>query len=194
MKKMEKKKELKRNAILEAAVDVFRKDGYIGASMDTIAARAGVTKQTVYRYYKAKEALYIAVLVHQKDTSHADFLSELDREDDREALLFFAKGFIRCHLSAEHLATMRLMMTEGPKAPEMARAHFALGPTDVHEALAAFFAERFNISDIDYATKMLTSTLLSMTMGVLLGRFDLPTAEDMDEHAERTVDIFMRLM
>lgn len=194
MKKMEKKKELKRTAILEAAVEIFRADGYIGARMDSIAAKAGVTKQTVYRYYNAKEALYLAVLEYQEDTSHANFLSELDREDDREALLFFAKEFVRCHLSAKYLATMRLMMTEGPKAPEMARAHFALGPTDVHERLAVFFAERFNFPDIEYASKMLTSTLLSMTMGVLLGRFDSPTAEDMDEHAERTVDVFMRLM
>lgn len=194
MKKMEKKKEQKRAAILQAAIETFRSEGYIGASMDAIASKAGVTKQTVYRYYNAKETLYAAMLAKQKERSSGHFIDELKRKDSREALLNFAKGFVKSHMSDEHLATMRLLFSEGPEAPELTQTHFAFGPKKVHERLTAFLNERFSLPDTEYAVKMLLSTLLSLTMNVLMGRNEPPTEEEMDEHAERTVDVFIRLL
>lgn len=194
MTKMSEKKELKRAAILQAAIETFQSDGYIGASMDSIASKAGVTKQTVYRYYDSKEALYAAVLTKKKDSTRGPFTEELNREDSREALLHFAKGFVKSHLTDDHLAIMRLLLSEGPKAPEMTRTHFAIGPQVVQERLAAFLNERFTLSDTEYAIKMLLNTLLSMTMNVILGRSEPPTEEEMNKHAERTVDLFMRLL
>ena len=41
----------KRRAILEAATEVFLQHGYLGASMDAVAARAAVSKQTVYKQF-----------------------------------------------------------------------------------------------------------------------------------------------
>jgi len=192
--KMERKREQKRAAILESAIGTFRADGYIGASMDDIARKAGVTKQTVYRYFESKEALYQAALEAQRDKSHSRFINELDREDTREALLHFARGFVGKHLSNEHLATMRLLMAEGPEAPEVTRAHFALGPRETREHLARFLVERFGMEDPEYAIKVLLSTLLSMTTEVLIGRCASPTQEEMDLHAEKTVGIFMKLL
>src|SRR5215211_3582239 len=49
-------------AILEAALDLLADQGYTRMSMDAIAARAGVTKPTVYLRYKSKAALATAAL------------------------------------------------------------------------------------------------------------------------------------
>ena len=52
----------KREAILEAATRVFFESGYADASMDEIAREAGVSKQTVYSHFGAKEALFGAFI------------------------------------------------------------------------------------------------------------------------------------
>ena len=52
----------KRAAILEAAVAEFRQSGYETTSMDRIAARAGVSKRTVYNHFPSKEALFAQIL------------------------------------------------------------------------------------------------------------------------------------
>ena len=56
----------KRQAILDAATDVFLRDGYLGTNMDEIAALSEVSKQTVYKHFASKEALFIEI-VEQHD-------------------------------------------------------------------------------------------------------------------------------
>ena len=49
----------KRSAILTAARDLFLADGFDRSSVDAVAARAGVSKRTVYDYFGDKEALLL---------------------------------------------------------------------------------------------------------------------------------------
>ena len=53
----------KRRAILEAATTVFLRKGYLGTSMDEIAALAAVSKQTVYKHFADKERLFSEIVV-----------------------------------------------------------------------------------------------------------------------------------
>ncbi|MGZ3329359.1 MAG: TetR/AcrR family transcriptional regulator, partial [Xanthobacteraceae bacterium] len=50
--------DVKRASIVGGAKDVFLRHGFEGASMDEIAAAAGVSKMTVYRYFRSKEQLF----------------------------------------------------------------------------------------------------------------------------------------
>ncbi len=52
----------KRTQILEGAVEIFQEEGFSGASMDRIAARAQVSKRTVYNHFESKEVLFRAIL------------------------------------------------------------------------------------------------------------------------------------
>src|ERR1044072_5705797 len=52
----------KRRAILDAAIQVFTDLGYARASVDAIAAAAGVGKQTVYGHFGDKEQLFLATI------------------------------------------------------------------------------------------------------------------------------------
>lgn len=55
-------KEEKRQAILDAALDCFAAAGYGRTAVDDIAARLGVSKGAVYRYFSGKEELYRQVM------------------------------------------------------------------------------------------------------------------------------------
>jgi TetR/AcrR family transcriptional regulator len=51
-----------RDALLAAATDEFALKGFAGASVDTIARRAGVNKAMIYYHFKSKERLYLEIL------------------------------------------------------------------------------------------------------------------------------------
>jgi TetR/AcrR family transcriptional repressor of mexJK operon len=52
----------KRRAIIEAATTVFLSNGYLGTTMDEIAARARVSRQTVYKHFADKERLFSEIV------------------------------------------------------------------------------------------------------------------------------------
>jgi TetR/AcrR family transcriptional regulator len=60
----DEKKALQRKHILEAAREVFFRDGFVHANLDEVAQRAGVAKGTLYRYFENKGELYVGVLNH----------------------------------------------------------------------------------------------------------------------------------
>ena len=50
------------DAIIEAAIRVFAKRGYRGASLKEVASEAGVSKPTLYNYFESKASLYLDML------------------------------------------------------------------------------------------------------------------------------------
>jgi len=60
-------RERRRELILEAAGELFAERGYAGARLEDIAARAGITKQLLYRHFTDKGALYLALLARHRD-------------------------------------------------------------------------------------------------------------------------------
>jgi AcrR family transcriptional regulator len=62
--KREQKKALQRRKILDAAREVFFRDGFVNANLDEVAALAEVAKGTLYRHFDSKADLYVAVLSH----------------------------------------------------------------------------------------------------------------------------------
>lgn len=53
----------KRNAMLDAGIAELAEQGLAGASMESIATRAEVSKRTLYKYFPSKEAVFEAVLL-----------------------------------------------------------------------------------------------------------------------------------
>ena len=60
----QKKSELTKQRILEAAEAEFSEKGVFGARIDSIAASAGVNKRMIYEYFLSKEGLYKTVLIN----------------------------------------------------------------------------------------------------------------------------------
>ena len=57
-----RRKDARPAEILDAALDLFADRGFAATRMDDVAARAGVTKGTVYLYFKTKEELFKALV------------------------------------------------------------------------------------------------------------------------------------
>src|SRR5262245_14279457 len=52
----------KRKVIMEAATRAFLRQGYLGTSMDEVAAQAAVSKQTVYKHFSDKKRLFADIV------------------------------------------------------------------------------------------------------------------------------------
>ena len=63
---VKKRKEARIAEILQAAVEEFSENGFAGAKIEAIAARAGVAKGTVYIYYNTKEEVFEAIVRDRK--------------------------------------------------------------------------------------------------------------------------------
>ena len=70
-----------RETILEAALDVFSEQGFRGATLDQIAAAAGLSKPNVLYYFASKEAIYTELLSELLDT-WLDPLRAIDPDGD----------------------------------------------------------------------------------------------------------------
>ena len=87
--------------ILEKSNELFLNLGFKSVTMDEIATSLGVSKKTIYKYYKNKTELVAAVTHHMFDTicSGVDSIRELERNPIVE--LFSIKRLITEHLKDE---------------------------------------------------------------------------------------------
>jgi len=69
--------EVAREAILEAAEEVFAREGFAGARIETIGAEAGYNKSLIFHYFGGKEGLYQAIMVRLKKRMMDGYLEPL---------------------------------------------------------------------------------------------------------------------
>jgi AcrR family transcriptional regulator len=82
----ERRRELTRRHLLEAAAVVFARDGFHGARLDDVAALAGFTKGAVYSNFTSKDDLFLALLDDRVDTQVAITTEVLEQgPHEREA-------------------------------------------------------------------------------------------------------------
>ena len=78
-------KEFRTAELLEAARRVFAKKGFHAATVEDIAAAAGVAKGTVYLYYRSKQDVYWGALEHGVTELHREIQTRLAAEETPES-------------------------------------------------------------------------------------------------------------
>ena len=77
---MPKTKQFDKNYVLQAASDVFQKNGYNGTSIDEILTATGLSRSSLYDSFKDKHNLYLESLEFYKNT-RTQMLDKLDEKD-----------------------------------------------------------------------------------------------------------------
>jgi len=189
----------KRSAILEAAKTLFTELGYDGASMDAIAARAGVSKLTVYSHFGDKQNLFIRSVEALCVKWLPDELFTTDQGADlREKLIGIARLFLTLTSTPATIATQRTLIA--PRTDERLRCMFwQAGPCKTEKALANFLALRsargeLSIDDPKQAARQFFSLLRDQVFVHLLGgeAAALQCADAFEQHVSASVDFFLR--
>lgn len=190
MSKIQQNAEQKRQAIVLAAKGLFLDQGYGVTSMDTIAQAAGVTKQTVYRYYPSKEALFAAVMQEVRQSNSAPYQFSSDPLGDE--LTRYGIQLLAFHLRPEALGLYRLMLTEGSRNPDLFKTFQNTGPRSFLEPLSRFLNNRCRtLDDPDFAAGMFCNMILSPRNNMLIGQSSGMQTKQQHRHVKQVVDFIL---
>ncbi len=194
--------ERKRAAIVSAAEALFLEGGYRGTSVDQIAARAGVSKQTVYKHFGDKERLFTAIVVETTRRAGAAFFDQVSRSRDvasvQAGLERLATVLVHTVMEPPVLRLRRLVVAEAVRFPELGRLYFEEGPRRGIDALEALFTDYtarglLRMDDprsaAEHFTWLVVSTPLNAAM--LLGEDARPTRSEWERHAVAAVGVFL---
>jgi TetR/AcrR family transcriptional regulator, mexJK operon transcriptional repressor len=182
---------------MDAARRVFLSHGFVETSVDTIAAEAGVSKQTIYNHFGDKRALFLAVItgMQEEATTTAQRTTAPDAEtEDLEADLHrLAHVMIRTALTPDVVALRRIVIAERARDPELMKAF-----TRPRSAFDQVFAEgiqqrvRTGVLEVDDPA-LAARQFLTLTVQECLMRSELGTRRLAPEEIEQIVNDGVRL-
>lgn len=120
----------KRALIVDAALKAFLDGGYAEASVNHIAAAAGVSIKTLYRHFGSKDDLFSAVMEAACGKMPGEALFEADdpppawyAAPPAEALPQAGEEYLRHVLSEDQLALYRVVTRDSHRFPELGRRY-----------------------------------------------------------------------
>lgn len=129
----------KREAILDAAQRLFLDEGYAATSMDAVAAKAGVSKATIYAHFEGKDQLFAAIM-HRRCEASFVFAPPDESFDAARILATYAERLLTLLMTPDALALYRVVVAESARTPELAQAFYDTGPTRGKTTIAASVA------------------------------------------------------
>ncbi|SHF17526.1 TetR/AcrR family transcriptional regulator [Streptoalloteichus hindustanus] len=192
----------KRQAILDAALTVFAREGYAQAGMDVVAAEAGVAKATVYNHFHDKENLLRQTIAALSDQVLAENLGVVGRladqgEDLRDLLEDVGLRLLRCYCADQSWALRRLLSAEIVQFPDLLDIVHGRAADPVTEALADRLARltvagRLSTRDPLMAAEQFCSLLTGpMDKRARLGTRQVPD-DELRAVARAAVDTFLQ--
>ena len=184
--------ERKQVTIVQAALALFLEQGYAATSMDAVASWAGVTKQTVYRYYPSKEELFTAVMEKIRADEPAPYVfgdADLDTE-----LSNFGRDLLAFHLTPAALGVYKMMLSEAGQE-SLLKPFMKAGPNRVMKPLMGFLQKRHpELEDVAFHAQMFASMVLVPRNQLIMqgkGRF---TRAEQETHVNKVVKLFLQGM
>ncbi|MFL5589600.1 MAG: TetR/AcrR family transcriptional regulator [Ktedonobacteraceae bacterium] len=193
-----------RERLRAAAHRLFLQQGYLATSIGAILAEAGISsKETLYRHYANKEALFVDVLSHLtlEQPGFSEKLAALPTPHDlpslQQALTMLAREILSMMSQPGYLPLVRMIIAEAPRFPQLGTLFFS---TVTQRGLAIMTAllqearEQKIIADVDFdaVTHTLLGGLLTyVIMNLVIGEeAHLPALD----RADAVVEVIMRAL
>jgi AcrR family transcriptional regulator len=187
-----------RQAILDAALDLFGDRGFFGTSLRDVAMRVGIRDSAIYNYFPSKESLFEALIALDHDARRERVSAALDdpSNDPRVVLERFARLVLDDFASPRQQKLFRILMSDGLRLARAGRLNLVdrigSGRTRIRDAMQAFI-DRGWLRDGD-------PEVLAISFGgpLLVWRHllahdpDLPMVRDPQSFARQHVEQFLR--
>ena len=123
VKSWSRRKQARPGEILEAALSVFAEKGFAAARMEDIAAKAGVTKGTIYLYFQSKEDVFKSLArVHVGDTLSSAIAQAKDYQGSVRDFLVMMLAIMSAKIESGQVAVLpKIIISESGNFPELAR-------------------------------------------------------------------------
>ncbi len=186
--------------VARVAGQLFLRHGFGGVSLEMIVAETGGSYRDIYREFGGKEELFQTAMQHLC----AEILAPLRQASTSPDLQSLPLGKALTRLGASLLGTLlapsglafhRLMVSEAPRFPKLARNFRRLGLANAYAGVAAFLSarareERLAIGDFEVAGAALVDGLVSsLQLRALTG--GRVSKADRENHVRQVVDLFL---
>jgi AcrR family transcriptional regulator len=192
--------EQRRQALMEAARQVFLEHGYEGASIGEVMRRVGGSKASLYTYFGSKEGLFFDILAEQSEQIMKDLKIPQAADDDIERTLnAIGKRYLRMMLDSDCVGLFRIMFAEAQRFPDLAKRFFERGPQTSRRSLSQYLrlqseAGRLDLDfpDPDFAAaqffEMIKGRPHTAQMFCLA---PFPHGSGLEKHVDATVRLFL---
>ncbi|ACA85857.1 TetR/AcrR family transcriptional regulator [Shewanella woodyi] len=190
--------EQKRVQILEAAIDLFCGQGFPNTSMDEVAKKAGVSKQTVYSHFGCKDDLFVAS-IESKCVVH-NLTEELfaDPHHPEKALASFGEYFSEMIVSPEALKVFTACVAQAETHPEISELFYNAGPEHLLNLMSDYLTlvEQAGVYQFGN-TRSCSVRLCLMMFGEMRMKLELGLGveeliEGREAYIQECVDMFLR--
>lgn len=183
----------KRAAILEGAKTVFLRDGFGTATMDDVAAAAGVGKQTVYRHFGSKEALFLGLMQSMCASAiTAPAPAPPAGRPIEDELRALGQLLARSLITPDSLALYRAIVAEADRLPALGAIFYQHGPQLARSMAAKILARRFDEKTAaarasTFVALVLGDVYLEMTLGYKVSDFKARFQRQIEEAVEASL-------
>ncbi len=194
-----RRKDARPGELLAAATELFIERGFAATRVDEVAARAGVSKGTLFLYFPSKEELLKSVVREHLGSRFAQWSVEIDDyQEDSASLLRYALHQWWMHEGATAVSGLcKLMTAEARNFPELAEfyAREVQGPGS---ALLHRIIQRgvdrgeFRSIDVDYVVCCLRAQMQFLELWLHSGQPVDPNAPEFEP--ERFIDVLLELI
>jgi AcrR family transcriptional regulator len=185
------------DAIVRGATQIFLRDGY-GASLNSIAEAAGITRRTLYNHYSGKEQLF-KVVVDQYIRQSLLRLSMIeDRGDVRQTLQLYLRRYLDAVLDPDNIAFYRLLITASRDHPNLVTTAAAPAVGAASTALGQYLeremtAGRIQHEEPNLAAERLMSTVAGPFRFSALVGLPINDLDHQNRIIEDTLNSFLRI-
>lgn len=193
-----RRKDARPEEIVTAALEEFVERGFAATRLEDVARRAGVTKGTLYLYFKNKEALFKAVVrqtivpvIAQGELTAQSFTGSA-----RELLEQLVREYWRLVFETSLAGIPKLMISEAANFPQLARFYYDEVVTRGHRLLGGVIERgikdgEFRKVDILSATKLALSPLMHAGVASRAFAACMPEGFDVRKYLETHIDLYL---
>ncbi|WP_062049038.1 TetR/AcrR family transcriptional regulator [Bacillus sp. JCM 19034] len=180
--------------IMDAAIELFSKNGYDGVTTEEIAVEAGYSEKTLFRHFKSKQNLLEQAIdrYHYADEMHAIFNNKLSG-NIKDDLWLISENYHR--IMYRNRKMLRVIMKVGKNLPglhQYAHRH----PKVLQEHLTDYFSEMKKQHKLyAFDAEKIAITFLYMNFGLAHGRMNEDSAfsdEEFRDLLKESVALFTR--
>lgn len=145
----------KRDAILDAAETVFAEEGY-AASMDRVAEVAGVSKQTIYKHFAAKDRLFDAMVTRRSERMTEPVTMADPGRPVAEVLTSLGERFMDLLAGGPFNCLLRTLISAGNNS-DLSQHFYQTGPAISLARIAAYLKRQHMEGRLDAPDPMLAA-------------------------------------
>jgi TetR/AcrR family transcriptional regulator, mexJK operon transcriptional repressor len=189
--------EQRRMELALVAERLFLKYGFTDTTMLMIAVEAGASKETLYRHFSSKEALF-AELINARATKVAGPQSALARDEPpRTALFELGMSLMQLMTKGDTSSLFNIIIADAQRSPELAQIFYDQGPGMTLKRLTAYLRSAtqrglLHCPDPRRAAKLFLGAVISHHhLHCLIGQPAPVTPLEMKQHVHGAVDMFL---